>query len=92
MPVSILFDLYIYDIIYDIVNVSDTFKYVSFADDINILLCCKTTSNVENIVNIEIDEWLRTNKLPLILSKINFRGFRNRISSYVLKLLLTVTK
>ena len=50
----ILFNLYINDI----VNGWNTVKYVLFADDTNILLWCKTTNNIENIVNIELCKWL----------------------------------
>ena len=43
------FNLYINDV----VNVWNKFKYVLFADD-TILISCKTTNNVENIVNVEL--------------------------------------
>ena len=53
-------------------NALNEFKYVLFADDTDILFSCKTTKNVENIVNIELNKihkWLSTNGLFLNLSK-----------------------
>ena len=47
----ILFSLYIDDT----VNVSNKFKYV-FAEETIILFSCKTTNNVENIINIELNK------------------------------------
>ena len=43
-----------------------------FADDINILFSCKTITNIESIVIVELNKihkWLCTNKLSLNLSK-----------------------
>ena len=45
-----------------------------FADDSNMLFSCKTTNNVENIINIKLNQihkWLYTNKLYNNLSKTN---------------------
>ena len=47
----ILFNLYIND--NDIVNVSDKFKFVLFADDTNILYFSKEIENVEDTVSLK---------------------------------------
>ena len=70
----VLFNLYINDI----VNVSNKFKYVLFADDTNILYSGEESETVENIVNKELHliyVWLCTNKLSINLSKTNFMVF-----------------
>ena len=56
------------------VNVSNKFSYVLFADDINILYPSQELETTENIVNKELHliyAWLCTNKLSINLSKIN---------------------
>ena len=70
----ILFNLYINDL----VNVSNKFKYVLFADDTNILFSDKEIENVQSTVNKELDKihgWLCTNKLSINLTKTNFMVF-----------------
>ena len=51
------------------------FKYVLFADGNNVVFSCKTTNNVEIIVNIELNKihkWLVKNKLSINMSKNKF--------------------
>ena len=67
----ILFNVYINDL----VNVSNKFKYVLFADDTNILYSDKDFKNVQGTVNKELDKihgWLCTNTLSVNLTKNNF--------------------
>ena len=68
------FNLYINDL----VNVSNKFKYILFADDTNILYSDKEIDNVQSTVNKELDKihsWLYTNKLSINLTKTNFIVF-----------------
>ena len=68
----ILYNLYINDL----VNVSNKFKYVLFADDTNILY--SDIKNVQSTVNKEHDKihrWLCTNKLSINLTKTKFMVF-----------------
>ena len=62
------FNLYINNF----VNVSNKFQYVLFANDTNILFSCETINNVEDLLNIELNKWLCTNKLSINLSIIYF--------------------
>ena len=61
-----------------------------FADD-NILFSCKTTNNVDNVVNMELNsihKWLCTNKFPINLSKTNFMVFNKRKGLFIPKIVI----
>ena len=63
---TILFLLYMY--IYDLCNTSKVFKFILFADDINICCTGKDRKEVQNVLNSELcnlNKWFEFNKLTL---------------------------
>ena len=64
---------------------------MSYADDINTSFLCKTTNNIETILDIEqikIQEWLCTNKLCINLSKTNLIALGKRKCSFMPKIVI----
>ena len=67
----LLFIIYINDI----VNTSSVLNYVLFADDTNLFASRKNLDTLINILNKELDKvsnWLKVNKLSLIIKKTHF--------------------
>ena len=78
---SILGPLLFLIYINDIINVSDKFKFILFADDTNALCSHYDLQYLMNCVNNELPkliQWFTTNKLSLNLSKTNYIVFRTR--------------
>ena len=72
----LLFLIYINDII----NSSEIFKFILFADDTSLYYSCKNVKTIENIVNLElnkISEWLSANRLSLNVGKSKLLYFTN---------------
>jgi hypothetical protein len=80
----LLFLIYINDIHVS----SKVFKFYLFADDTNILYADKNLKSLETIVNkeLEVCEWLNSNKLTLNLRKTNYVIFRPHKKSKITKL------
>ena len=73
----LLFLIYINDII----NSSKLFKFTLFADDTSLYYSCKSTNNLENIINGElakISDWLSANRLSLNVAKSKLLYFTNK--------------
>ena len=64
----------------DIVNSSEIFKFILFADDTSLYYSCKNVKTIENIINLElnkISEWLSANRLSLNVGKSKLLYFTN---------------
>ena len=64
----------------DIVNSSNVFKFILFADDTSLYYSCKNLQNIENIMNQELDKisaWLSANRLSLNVGKSKLLYFTN---------------
>lgn len=78
---SILGPLLFLIYINDITACSDMFKFILFADDTNLFLSNKSLTELENIVNIELEKlsvWFKANKLSLNIGKTHYILFRNK--------------
>jgi len=50
-------------------------KFILFADDINLFFCNHSLSELENIMNMELEylsTWFKSNKLSLNINKTNY--------------------
>ncbi len=73
----LLFILYINDI----VNCSEHFIFILFADDTNLFFSCKNILHLSNTVNLELDNlsaWFRSNKLSLNIKKTSYILFGSK--------------
>ena len=64
----------------DIVNSSNIFKFILFADDTSLYYSCKNVQTIEVIINQElakISEWLSANRLSLNVGKSKLLYFTN---------------
>ena len=64
----------------DIVNSSNVFKFILFADDTSLYYSCKNAQTIEAIINEElakISEWLSANRLSLNVGKSKLLYFTN---------------
>ena len=64
----------------DIVNSSNIFKFILFADDTSLYYSCKNARTIEEIVNRElakISDWLSANRLSLNVGKSKLLYFTN---------------
>ncbi len=78
---SILGPLLFLIYINDITACSNIIRFVLFADDTNLFFCDKSLSELESIMNQELQHlstWFQANKLSLNTSKTNYILFRNK--------------
>ena len=64
----------------DIVNSSNIFKFILFADDTSLYYSCKNVHTIEDVINRELDkisEWLSANRLSLNVGKSKLLYFTN---------------
>ena len=64
----------------DIVNSSNIFKFILFADDTSLYYSCKSARDIEETVNRElakISDWLSANRLSLNVGKSKLLYFTN---------------
>ena len=65
----------------DISNASNLLRFILFADDTNVYYSGKNTSDVNNVLNQEMEkvsDWLIANQLSINLKKTNYVIFKPR--------------
>ena len=79
---SILGPLLFLIYINDIYKSSALLKFIMFADDTTLLFTSKSISNLNTIINTELNkvcDWLKTNKLSINVSKTNYIVFKKNL-------------